>query len=216
MSKSFIILLLFNCFIINAQIDERHQKNIKISETIGDLDKDGISEKVEVWNTSKTTDFGIERQLRIFKKQDTAWVLWLKSNNCLLASENGGMMGDPFESIEIKNGILIISHNGGSSWKWGYQDKYRYQNKAFELIGHTGQHGKPCEYWASLDFNLSTGKIFYKKDFETCTDKSEEGVKFTKTIEETFLNKTIKININNRYLKEYKIITPKNKIDYYL
>lgn len=41
------------------------------------------------------------------------------------------MMGDPFGEIEIKNGILLVSQNGGSSWKWGHTDKYRYQDENF-------------------------------------------------------------------------------------
>ena len=73
-------------------------------------------------------------------------------------------MGDPFEGIEIKNGILIINHWGGSSWKWSLSDKYRFQNNQFQLIGHTSNCGKPCEYWMNCDFNISTGKVIIKKE----------------------------------------------------
>ncbi len=76
------------------------------------------------------------------------------------------MMGDPFEGIEIKNNVLLISHFGGSSWKWTNVDKYRFQNNQFELIGYTSNFGKLCEYWANFDFNISTGKIACKKEFE--------------------------------------------------
>ncbi len=77
-------------------------------------------------------------------------------------------MGDPFEDMEIKNGLLLISQSGGSSWKWGHTDKYRYQEGDFYLIGYTSIAGKPCEYWQSVDYNLSTGKMIVKKEYEAC------------------------------------------------
>jgi hypothetical protein len=126
------------------------------------------------------------------------------------------MMGDPFGSIEIKNGILIIEHDGGSSWKWGYTDKYKFQNGEFNLIGYTGNYGKLCEYWTNFDFNISTGKIIFKKEFEACDENAEETQKITKTLNETFYYKNLKLSLKNRYSKETKIITPKYKIDYYL
>jgi len=106
--------------------------------------------------------------LIIYKLQGKEWTVWKKSDQALYGSRDGGMMGDPFGDIEIKNGILLISQNGGSSWKWGHTDKYRFQNGAFYLIGYAGTYGKPCEYWTEEDFNLSTGKLVVKKEYETC------------------------------------------------
>lgn len=56
------------------------------------------------------------------------------------------MMEDPYGEITIEKGILSISQNGGSSWKWGFTDKYRFQNNKFELISYTSNYGKLCEY----------------------------------------------------------------------
>lgn len=181
-------------------------------EKLGDLDKDGISEKVIVYNTTDTTEAGIVRELQILKRSKGNWIMWKKSRNAILKSEEGGMMGNPFEDIEIDKGILIISFSGGSSWKWFYKDKYKFKNNEFEMIGYSNIYGKPCEYWTDVDFNLSTGKIIFKKEFEDC-EKNQE---VYKKQNEIFYRKNILINLNNRNLKEIKIISPRYKHQLYL
>ena len=183
-----------------------------LKETTGDLDKDGTAEKVIVYNTTDSTDFGFVRELVILKQANGKWRLWKRSRNAILKSQEGGMMGDPFEDIEIRNGILIISCSGGSSWKWSYKDKYRFQNNQFQLIGHWSSAGKPCETWTEVDCNLQTGKINYQIDFEKCNNEPE----IYKTERETFYKKGIHININNRIPDKIKIVTPKYKKEIYI
>jgi len=183
-----------------------------LTEKIGDLDKDGINEKVVVYNTLDSTVSGTVREIQILKSSNGIWIEWKKSRSAVLKSEEGGTMGDPFEEVEIRDGILIISHSGGTSWRWGYTDKYRFQNNEFELIGHRNVFGKVCEYWVSLDFNISTGRIEYKKEFEDC-DKEQ---KIYKTEHETFYKKGVEINLSSRNLKEIKIESPKYKYTLYL
>ena len=183
-----------------------------IEEKMGDLDGDGISERVIVYDTNDTTEDGLIRELQVLKKSNEKWMIWKKSRNAVLKSQEGGMMGDPFEGIEIEKGILIVSLSGGSSWKWSYKDKYRFQNGNLELIGYSNFFGKACEYWEDIDFNLSTGKIIYKKEFEDC-DKGQE---IYKTEKETFYRKGISIDLSNRNSKKLKIISPKYKHELYL
>lgn len=180
-----------------------------LDEKEGDLDKDGNPEKAIVYNTSDLSESGTLRELRIFKKIKGQWSLWRSSRHAVGESEGGGMMGDPFESIEIKNGILQINQSGGSSWKWSVIDKYRFQNGEFEWIGYSGNYGKPCEYWTDIDFNLSTGQINYKKEIDKCEGEKNENA----NQQEDFLKKGIKLNLNNRNLKSIKIISPKHKYE---
>jgi hypothetical protein len=177
-----------------------------IEEKTGDLDNDGIDEKVIVYETNEKTEFGNTREIQILKNKSGEWTVWRKSKNAILKSQEGGMWGDPFEGIEIKNGILKIHFFGGSSWKWSYIDKYRFQNNQFELIGYTSTYFKLCEYWETDDFNLSTGKIVSKKEYEKCENGDQE---IYKSENETFYEKEIKITLENRQGKEIKIVTPK-------
>jgi hypothetical protein len=103
---------------------------------MGDLNKDGIEEKIIISQTTYSTDFVAKRKISIFTNENQNWKLWKESENALLESDAGGMMGDPYEGIEIKNSILKIYHFGGSSWKWSITDKYRLEKDKFQLIGY--------------------------------------------------------------------------------
>lgn len=128
----------------------------KLKEADGDLDKDGIPEHIVVFDTKKETDFGTERQLYIYKKQGQRWKLWHKSTGVVLPSEHGGSIGDPFEGIEVQRGCLVIYHFGGTTSRWTYTHRYRFQHNNWYLIGATINVTNPnCHY----DYNLSTGNI---------------------------------------------------------
>jgi hypothetical protein len=178
----------------------------------GDLTKDGIAEKVIVFDTNDSAESGTVRVIHIYKKAGNKWTLLVSSKSAVGESESGGMMGDPFESIEIKDNILFINQSGGSSWKWFKTDKYRFQNGTFQLIGYTNNYGKPCQYFENVDFNLLTGKIVYEKEYENCEEGDQ---KIVKKQNETFYKKGIKIDMANR-ATEIKIITPKYKNEIYL
>lgn len=123
-------------------------------------------------------------------------------------------MGDPYAGIEMNNGILIIYEEGGSSWKWSRTDKYRYQDGEFYLIGYTENYGKLCEYWMNIDFNLLTGQIIVKKEYETCEEPGQQEI--YKNRNETFVKKGIKITLQNRKKEEVRIISPKYKHEIYI
>ncbi len=186
-----------------------------LKEIEGDLNKDSIPEKAIVYNTSDSSDFGFIREIQIFKNVNQKWILLEKSRNAILKSEEGGILGDPFESIYIKKGVLIINHFGGSNSKWSKTDKYRFNVSTFELIGTKISNGMSCEYRETIDFNLLTGKIIYSKKFEKCS-ANKNTPKVYKTENETFQNNSIKLNLNNRFTEDYQIITPKTKQVIYL
>ena len=209
----YILLILNN---LNYSFGQKNYNETEleiIEEKIGDLDNDGIDEKVIVYETNTKTDFGNVREIKILKAKSGKWIEWRKSKNAILKNEEGGMMGDPFQGIDIENGILKIHFFGGSSWKWSYTDKYRFQNNQFELIGYTSTYFKLCEYWETDDFNLSTGKLISKKEYEKCKNGEQ---KIYKTENETFYKKGIVVNLKNRNEKEIIIKTPKYKREIYL
>ena len=193
-------------------------KNYSIVDTVkGDLNKDGIDELVIAYNTQKEKEDTFEsvpRELIIYKKESNNWVVWKKSKSALYGSQDGGMMGDPFEEIKIKNGILLVSQNGGSSWKWGHTDKYCYQDGEFHLIGYSSTYGRLCDYWTDVDFNLLTGKMIVKKEYESCENGDEQ--KIYKRKNETVNKKVLKITMEKRNKKEIKIVTPKYRHEIYI
>lgn len=216
-SITFILFVLISCQKMSGQ-SFLIPKNYSIVDTIkGDLNNDGIDELVVAYNTEKENEDNFEnvqRELVIYKKEKNEWAVWIKSNDALYGSRDGGMMGDPFEGIEIKKGLLFVSQNGGSSWKWGHTDKYRYQDGNFYLIGYSSNYGKPCEYWTDVNFNLSIGKMIVKKEYESCENTDEQ--KIYKRENETFYSKGLKITIENRNKKEITIVSPKYKHEIYI
>lgn len=209
--KSILCFLTVTLNILCFAQKEFQPQGATVIETVdGDLDGDHIPEKVIVYNTKDTTDFGNFREIQILKRVNQKWTILEKSRNAILKSKDGGMMGDPYQSAEIKNGILMITQAGGSSWKWGYTDKYRFQNGHFELIGYSSGSGKPEEYWIDIDFNLSTGKLIFDKEVEN----TEE---YGNSKSEIFIKKGMKINLQNRNQeKQREILLPKTKEKVYL
>lgn len=210
MKTTFCILsLVFGTFCFAQK--EFQPKGSTIMETVdGDLDGDKIPEKVIIYNTKDSTDYGTIREIQILKKVNGKWTVLEKSRNAVLKSGEGGMMGDPYQDTQIEKGILLITQAGGSSWKWGYTDKYRFQNGHFELIGHSSSSGKPEEYWTDVDFNLSTGQINFDKEVENTKE-------YGSSKKEVFIKKGIKLNLQNRNEKErIEIVLPKTKEKVYL
>ncbi|MEM6379414.1 MAG: hypothetical protein AAF705_14495 [Bacteroidota bacterium] len=144
-----------------------------LAEAEGDLNKDQQNEKIIIYDTPRETEMGTEREIRVFQKGPTNWLLWHQTSGGILPSEHGGIMGDPFSDARIERGCIVIEHFGGSRQKWTYLHRYRFQNEDWELIGATVGFGVPCDNWETFDYNLSTGGINYKSEKENC--ESEDG-----------------------------------------
>lgn len=143
-----------------------------LAQTKGDLDRDGQAEWVSVWDTGVEGELGTAREVRIYRKAQQQWALWHRSQGAVLSSQHGGMMGDPFVGIEIKNQALVIDHFGGSRHKWSYTHRYRWQQGDWYLIGATVNFGAVCEELSRYDYNLSTGAV----KVQITEDECEEGV----------------------------------------
>ncbi|WP_343686368.1 hypothetical protein [Chryseobacterium gleum] len=208
--RTILFLLLMACGVFCFAQEQLQPAGSTVIETVdGDLDGDKIPEKVIVYNTKDTTDMGNIREMQILKKVNGKWTILEKSRNAVMESRAGGMMGDPYGETKIEKGILIISQNGGSSWKWDVTDKYRYQNGHFELIGTSSTSGRPGDYWKDIDFNLSTGQLNYSKEVENTAE-------YGKSLKETYIKKGVKINLQNRNQeKQQKIVLPKTKEEVY-
>ncbi|MFV0305464.1 MAG: hypothetical protein ACK5IC_08305 [Moheibacter sp.] len=215
MKKVILLFLMTIIYLADGQEIPIPTNYSVVDSVSGDLDNDLIAELVVVYNKEIYTEdyIGFPRELVIYKLQNNQWIEWRKSDQALYGSEEGGAMGDPFGGIEIKNGILSIIQYGGSSWKWGGTDKYRFQNGEFYLIGYTSLSGKICEYWETVDFNLSTGKIIVKKEFENCETEEQ---KIYKRENEILYKKGVEITIHNRQERDIKIITPKYGHEIYI
>ena len=148
----------------------------------GDLNKDGIEDIVMVlgpkWEKqedrgNKNEDSSLpQRKLIILFGDKNGYRRAGIADNAILCKDCGGVFGDPFAGIDITNGLLNIYHYGGSSWRWSYTHKFRYQQNDFYLIGKTYQSiwiVKECEKLKAFagthfkDENFVTGAYEEKK-----------------------------------------------------
>jgi hypothetical protein len=85
-----------------------------------------------------------------------------QSNTLILSETEGGMMGDPFDDVEIEKGTLVVAFWGGSSQKWNLTYRFRFQNNGWFMIGATSGGGN-ADASFRYDYNLLTGKIIISK-----------------------------------------------------
>jgi len=105
--------------------------------------------------------------------------LAVESRRVVLGKNDGGMMGDPFQGLDIQKGVLSVDHAGGSARRWGTTEKFRFQQGDFYLIGRTRTQfwsmGENCagpqDYRAGdelVDENLVTGAFERRRVSDEC------------------------------------------------
>ncbi|RYY51107.1 MAG: hypothetical protein EOO06_01450 [Chitinophagaceae bacterium] len=207
-TKAILFLLLAAPANLVAQQRTTNTETI-LDDKVGDLDRDGMEERVIVLQYPDSLESDPVRELRIFKRKGKEWMLWHRSFKAILPKGEGGFFEDPFEYIEIENGMLTVRQSGGTAWKWGQTDQYKYRNGQFELIAYTSLYGKPCEYWAAFNYNVPTCTVRYRKQYETCANK---GAKKIKARQEYFKYRMKnKLTLETRYLSYTTITCPRSK-----
>lgn len=136
---------------------ERFEQEETVS---GDLNKDGISDIAAVIEaTAHAEGEAPARALVIaFGNQDGSYTLSINAPNAILKSDEGGIWGDPLESIAIDRGSVLIKFYGGSNWRWYGTYRFRYQDDTWYLIGATtGSFHTATNETEESDYNLITG-----------------------------------------------------------
>ncbi len=144
-----------------------------IDKAYGDLDGENGDEAIIVYNVPTSDKGAFDRCLAIFRKENNSWILWHQTNSPIMDNQSGGVWGDPFSGVKIEKRAIVIEHFGGSRQKWQYIHRYRFQDNDWYLIGASGSGGAPCDYFDSLDYNLSTGEAIVKYWVEKCDDSDE-------------------------------------------
>jgi hypothetical protein len=193
----------------------KYLENDQEKEIIGDLDNDKIEEKIEIEEIKIEGEDALERVIAINKKENDKWILWKKYKGAILSSNEGGMMGDPFQGLVIKKNCIVIDEYGGSSSKWGRTLTFRYQNGDFELIGFTSVGVSNCLDIESYDYNLSNGVIEYSRDSTSCEGNNAGEV--LKTIKEKYKHKISKLPLMEGFEpKEHNVIKLAEGREFYM
>ena len=144
----------------------------------GDLNKDGMADlAVAIYHKAEADSMDNPRLLLVLFKTAEGYTLAGKSDGELLCKGCGGIYGDPFQNLQIKQGVLLVDHYGGSAWRWSISDIFRYQDNGFYLIGKTTDsywNVKHCAKYNAFagteieENNFVTGQHYVRKISQDC------------------------------------------------
>jgi hypothetical protein len=140
----------------------------------GDLNNDGIKDVATIIEELKSeTEWAPQRALLIAfgtKNDNDTYTLSIIADNVILPSDAGGVWGDPFKSLSIDRGSVVVSDYGGSNWRWYSTCRFRFQENDWYLIGVTmGEYytgTQTSENGDEEDYNLLTGDYIIRKTDE--------------------------------------------------
>lgn len=178
------------------------------STSIGDLNKDGVDDKVLlVKGTDKgafvKNEYGelVDRNRRgiiVLFKKDNQYEQVLKNLNCFSSeNEDGGVYYAPELSLEIGKGNLYVNYAHGRYGYWKYT--FRYRKGDFYLIGYDNSEGG-----AVVEKETSINFLSKKKQVKVNTNSSAEGgdEEFTETWTNIVISQLIKL----REVKDFDVL----------
>lgn len=131
----------------------------------GDLNGDGLDDvalAIEKNESNLNSDQAAPRKLMIlFKQKNGGYLLAAKSDKVLLLSNEGGIFGDPFAGLVIKDGSLDILFYAGSNWRWNVDYKFNYRENGFYLTAMV-----KGDVWV-----VAPDKVFQNEEYDFLTGK---------------------------------------------
>lgn len=153
----------------------------------GDLNKDGIPDLAMVIEKNALKDEASPRSLLIaFGSKNNSYTLSIIADNVILKADEGGIWGDPFDSLTINRGSVLVSDYGGSNWRWYNKYRFRYQNQDWFLIGATsGSYftgATTMDQADEDDINFLTGQFIERRTDEQGHTTTRKGTQSKKEL----------------------------------
>lgn len=127
--NEFLAFIPINYSVLDTASGDLNQD--KIIDYILVLKKDGEDTLSDVLNNPE------KRPLLILLRDEYNKLNLVKRNdNTVYCIDCGGMMGDPYMGIEIKNGYFSVEHYGGSGWRWRRIITYKFSKQKNEWFLH--------------------------------------------------------------------------------
>jgi hypothetical protein len=100
-----------------------------------DLDGDGLQDAVLVLEKQKTSpdapdiEEGQRPLLVLLGQPDGSYRLAKRNDRIVYCSTCGGIMGDPFQWVEVGPRTFTVHHYGGSAWRWSNAFTFNYSRR---------------------------------------------------------------------------------------
>lgn len=84
-----------------------------------DLNMDSLPDIAAVIEKEDDKDCSFPRILLVLvQDKDNLYTLTVKTATAIMRANEGGVWGDPFETIAVDRGSILLSFYGGSNWRW--------------------------------------------------------------------------------------------------
>ena len=158
MKKYFLLILILSHLNAFTQISTQdYNFSYKVMEVTGDLNKDGLADKVVV--TQDTLNENAPYRLQVFFKEAAGeWKLKATSVKIIEPQypngRDGYRTGTGFSDVTIKAGVLSINIE---LLRGHFEHEFKFQNGRFELIHFSFVSSDGRGVIETIDFNLTTG-----------------------------------------------------------
>jgi hypothetical protein len=129
----------------------------------GDINRDGKKDWVIILKNDyeEVNADTVRPLLLLLGSENGRYKLAERNDSVVLCKGCGGVFGDPYAGITVKNNFFSIEHYGGSSWRWTRIITFKYDIKTKQFVLH---RDAGVSYHSS-DPGKTTQNIHNKEDF---------------------------------------------------
>lgn len=135
-----------------------------------DLNKDGKRDMLLILkNDQEANSTDTTRPLLVLLGgKNNSFELYARNDSVVLCKGCGGVFGDPYEGITVKNNFFSIEHYGGSSWRWTRVITFRYDAKSKKIwlhrdAGESFHTSEPAKTTTTVHRKADFGKLPFER-----------------------------------------------------
>ena len=104
----------------------------------GDINKDGKKDILAILKNNEEDNSGdtVRSLLVLLGNGKDLYELTSRNDSVVLCKACGGVFGDPYAGMTVKNNFFSIEHYGGSNWRWSRIITFRYDLKTGQIYLH--------------------------------------------------------------------------------
>ena len=104
----------------------------------GDINKDAKKDVLLILKNNEEENSGdtVRPLLVLFGGGKNFYELASRNDSVVLCKACGGVFGDPYAGMSVKNNFFSIEHYGGSNWRWTRIITFRYDVKTGKIYLH--------------------------------------------------------------------------------